>query len=451
MTIQTIPDYYVSIDEDLEVNVLGSVLAEPNRVHELLRVLPKANAFYVPKHQHLYAAIQSIYNSGQVVDIYAVTNYLRTHKLLDSLSLYELTEIAGRGVPGNFEEKCRILLELAIRRYLHTYGRKLANKSFDMAIDPLMVLGNVQDDLNQITAQLASSEEVGPEQYLAEVLADLEARKQGKAPGLTTGIPILDTRTGGFEPGNLVILAARPSVGKSAFLLHWLLHHLITLQQPAGLFTLEMKGREVMRRALAHRTGYSNFELQQGKNIDLNIVHQYVGELASLPLHVRDSSVQLPELLSTAREWNRRYGTTLLAVDYIQLVRDSRFSKAYDRVSEVSTSLKALAQDTGMVVVGLSQLSRECEKRVGWDKRPVLGDLRESGNLEQDANNVLMLFSPHRNGLHYDDGSATENTLEIHAPKLRNGKPTQTGAEPGNNGPLLVHYDAPTNRIEGCR
>lgn len=446
--IQEVPSHLVNVDEDLEVAVLGAVLAEPNLTYDLLRLLPKANAFYLPKHRYLHAAIAQLFADGQGVDIFSVTNYLRTHKLLGELSIYDLTEITGRGVPGNFEHKCRVLFQLALRRYLHTYGGKLARTCLDSSIDPLMMLSRVQQDLNQITAQLASTEEVGPEQFLAQVLSDLDLRQRGQVPGLTTGIPILDARTGGFERGNFVILAARPATGKSAFLLHWLMHHMLTLNQAAGLFTLEMKGAEVMRRALAHQTGYSNFELQQGRNIDMQRVHQYIGTLTNMPLFVRDGSVQLPDLLATAREWHRRHGTSLLAVDYIQLVRDSRYSKAYDRVTEVSNSLKSLAQDTGMVVVGLSQLSRDCEKRISWDRRPKPDDLRESGSLEQDANNILMLFSPHRNGLNYDDGSATESTLEIHALKLRNGKSTQAGADPGNNGPLIVTYDAPTNRID---
>jgi replicative DNA helicase len=448
MITQAAPNHLINVDEEGEACVLGAVLAEPNRVHEFLKLIPKANVFYKPMHQHIHAAIAWAYEAGLNVDIFAITTYLRTHKLLDEVPLYELTDIVSKGVPSNFEYKCRILFELALRRYLHTYGGKLARTCLDPSIDPLTMLSRVQQDLSQIADQLANSEEVGPEYFLAEVLSDLEARQRGQAPGLTTGIPILDARTGGFEKGNFVILAARPATGKSALLLHWLLHHTLTLQQAAGLFTLEMKGREIMRRALAHQTGFSNFQLQQGKGIDMGVVHQQISPLLNMPLHVRDSSIQLPDLLATAREWHRRHDTTLLAVDYIQLVRDSRYSKAYDRVSEVSTSLKSLAQDTGMVVVGLSQLSRECEKRTGWDRRPVLGDLRESGNLEQDANNVLMLFSPHRNGLNYTDGSVTENTLEIHAPKLRNGKPTQTGADPGTNGPLIVHYDAPTNRFQ---
>lgn len=451
MTASLIPNHLINVDEELEVAVLGAVLAEPNLAYDLLRLLPKANAFYSAKHQHIHASIADIFEAGLVVDIHAVVNYLRTKKLLDSVSMLDLVEIAGKGVPGNFEAKCRNLLQLAMSRYLHRYGSKLAASALDTSLDPLTLVSHVQEDLTLMMQQLASSDEVGPEHFLGEVLADLDARQCGQTPGLTTGVPVLDNRTGGFEKGNFVILAARPSVGKSAFLLHWLLHHTLTLQQPAGLFTIEMKGREIMRRALAHQSGFSNFQLQQGKGIDMQVVHQHVGKLTKLPLHVRDSSISLPELLAMGREWHRRHGITLLAVDYIQLVRDSRYSKAYDRVSEVSTSLKALAQDTGMVVVGLSQLSRECEKRAGWDKRPKTDDLRESGNLEQDANNILMLFSPYRNGLNYDDGSATENTLEIHALKLRNGKATLPGADSGTNGPLIVHYDQPTNRIIDSR
>ncbi|UFH54706.1 replicative DNA helicase [Spirosoma sp. KNUC1025] len=447
MITQLTSSHLTNVDEEGEACVLGSVIVENGLASTLLTILPKPSAFYLRKHQLIYEAIAWIYAEGLEVDIFTITNYLRSHKLLDEVSLFELTEIAGKGVPGNFEYKCRILFQLALRRYLHLYGSKLARTCLDTSVDPLLMLNRVQDDLSQIMGQLATQQETGPENYLAKVLSDLEARQQGRAPGLTTGIPLLDTRTGGFEKGNFVIIAARPATGKSAFLLHWLLHHLLELKQSAGLFTLEMKGHEIMRRALAHQTGFSNFQLQQGKSLDMNRIHQHVGTLAQMPLHLRDSSIQLPELLSTAREWHRRYGISLLAVDYIQLVRDSRYPKAYDRVSEVSTSLKSLAQDTGMVVVGLSQLSRECEKRPKWEKRPVLGDLRESGNLEQDANNVLMLFSPHRNSLNYEDGSATESTLEIHALKLRNGKPTQAGADPGDNGPLVVQYDAPTNRF----
>ena len=305
----------------------------------------------------------------------------------------------------------------------------------------------MQADLAQLIAQLSNQNEKGPGDYLREVLADLEERQQGIRHGLTTGIPILDNRTGGFQPGNFVILAARPSTGKSAFLVHWLLHHLLDLQQGAGLFTLEMTGKEVLSRKLAYQTGYSNFQLQRDDKLDLNYIHQKLGGLPTMPLHIWERSIQLPELLNTAREWHRKDGISLVAVDFIQLVRDSRYNKALDRVTEVSTNLKALAQDTGMVVVGLSQLSRECDKRSGWDRRPVLSDLRDSGSLEQDANNVLMLFSPHRNNLRYDDGSSNEHTLEIHALKLRNGKPTQPGPDPGDNGPLVVNYDAAVNRI----
>ena len=447
MTTSPLANHLINVDEDLEAAVLGAVLFEPRLADDLLRILPNATAFYFPKHQYLHAALASLQATGQGIDIYAVTHYLRSHKLLDALSLHELSQIAQRAIVGNFEAKCRILFQLALRRYLHTYGSKLARTCLDPSVDPLTLLGRVQDDLSQITAQLSTQQERGPAEYLQEVLDDLEARQRGLPPGLTTGIPILDARTGGFEPGNFVILAARPATGKSALLIHWLLHHTGTLGQGAGLFTLEMKGKEVMRRALAHRSGFSNFELQKGTGLDMTHIHQQVGGLAGLPLRIRDLSLPLPELLATAREWHRRDNISLLAVDYIQLVRDSRYAKAYDRVSEVSTSLKSLAQDTGMVVVGLSQLSRKCEDRAGWEKRPVLGDLRESGNLEQDANNVLMLFSPHRHNLRYDDGSSDERTLELHALKLRNGKPTQAGADPGDNGPLLVAYDAPTNRI----
>jgi replicative DNA helicase len=447
MLPQTAPNHLINVDEELERSILGSVLAEPAFLSDMLRLLPKANAFYLKKHQYLHTAIAALYSSGAEVDLLSVSHYLRTHKLLDQLSQYELMDIMQQGVPGNFEGKCRILFQLALRRYLHQYGGKLYKAALDPSIDPLTLISNVQDDLNQVIAQLMVGDERGPADYLREVLEDLDARQRGLPPGLTTGIPQLDSRTGGFEPGNLVILAARPATGKSAVLVHWILHHVLELQQGAGLFTLEMKGKEVMRRALAHQSGYSNFELQRGTDIDMTRIHQHVGSLAPIPLHIRDLSIRLPELLNTAREWHRRHGISLLAVDYIQLVRDSRYSKAYDRVSEVSNSLKSLAQDTGMVVVGLSQLSRECEKRTGWDRRPVMGDLRDSGNLEQDANNILMLFSPHRNNLHYDDNSSSERTLEIHALKLRNGKATQPGPDSGYNGPIVVDYDAPTNRV----
>lgn len=205
-----------------------------------------------------------------------------------------------------------------------------------------------------------------------------------------------------------------------------------------------------------HKRGLSDQSLSKSSNLSFRTdsesfanmanVQSYRAGLSRMPLHIRDLSIQLPGLLVTAREWHRRHGITLLAVDYLQLVRDSRNIKAYDRVSEVDTSLKSLAQDMGMMVVGLSQLSRECEKRLGWDKRPVLGNFLESGNLEQYANNVLMLFSPYRNGLNYNDKSATQATLEIHVSKLQNGKPTQTGINPSNDGALIV-YDSPINRF----
>lgn len=431
----------VNVDLDLEAAILGTVLATPVKAQDLLRYIPKAGVFYDPVHQQIFAAIAELYGQGLSADALAVSQWLRRHGHDGA----RLAAVVNQGGYFELAPKCLYLYELAIKRYLGQYGQRLLQASADPTTDALALLQRIDGDIDRIQEAIQSMQRPTVRDHLRAFLADLEqkALHEGPYSGLSTGIRILDEQTNGLKPGGFYVLGAGTSIGKTAVAGHLVKHQVLQLEIPVGLFTLEMQGKEILSRFVAAETGYSNYQLDRGKDLDHDRIQAAVSRLSQVPLYIWDKPIELLQLKYQAAEWKRRHNIKLLVIDYLQLVKNSLAKNRYDRVSDISTTCKELAQELDVAVLALGQLNRDHDRREGWKKRPKLSDLRESGQIEQDADGVIMLFRPHRYGLTYQDSSVivTEQTLEVHLPKWRNGMPT------AEHDPLLVFYDAPTNRV----
>lgn len=440
-TIEVLNNYLVNVDLRIEATVLGSAINQPQLVASLLKTIQKPSVFYDPFHQQAYQAIARLYEQGEVIDLVTIRNYLKKQGHDPVEAFTKLISLTENAYAVSIDHHCKILYELAVKRYMGQYGQRLVHAANDPTTDALQLLERLNGDVDGIMGSIAAMGERQVSDYLRDVFTELDAKKAGKRTGLTFGIDLLDQRTGGWEPGNYVILAGGTGQGKTGFCTHIIRHRCLELNSPVGLFSLEMSGSEVLKRLIASETNYSNSEINRGA-VDLALIHKQASSLAQMPLYVHDKPVQALDLQFKVREWVRRYGVKLVIIDYLQLIKDPRYKSAYERVSNLSMDLKALAQELGIVILALSQLSREYEKRKGWDMRPKLSDLRESGQLEQDANAVLMLFRPHKYGLEYEGGGVVnEHTLELHGLKFRSAKATE------RESPFLFDYDGATNKL----
>lgn len=442
MKPEFIPNHLINVDEALEATVLGSVLNQPRLAGDLLRYVRKRAVFYKPEHQHIYDATAALYTAGEPIDMKLVANWLKQQGQGERLGLIDLVELSTNAYLPSIDSHCLILFQLAIKRFLAQYGQRLARAAHDPTTDALALLARVNTDVDDILGNISSIGEKSTDDYLKQVFSDIEEKKAGRKKGVTFGIQELDERTGGFAPGNYVILAGGTGQGKTGLVVNLIRHQCLDEKNHVGLFSLEMTGAEVMARLLAAETDYSNSEINRAHGLQwTTLLHKSARLQGMNTLHIHDKPVQSLELQYKIREWVRRYGIKIVIIDYIQLVKDSRYKSAYDRLTNLSPDLKALAQELGIVIVAVSQLSRAFEKRDGIDKRPMASDLRESGQLEQDANAILMLFRPGKYDIQYEDNSVDEFTMELHGVKFRGAKPTE------RNNPWLVDYDGACNRI----
>jgi replicative DNA helicase len=435
-------------DIDLEAAVLGTVLSEGRLANDLLKILQSPTCFYQLSHQHIYKAIASVWERGEVVDMLSVrTEYLRLglgNEEDRSQIGSHLMDLSMRGnLYSSLLEKCMILLQLAIKRSLWRFGGWLTSQAADPTNDSLTLCEKVRQAGDTIMMQVMAIGETSANDFLRRSIERIDQQKQrGSAiAGLSTGLASFDRITAGLKPSNLIVLAARPAIGKSAVAMHIIRHNVVNCRVPVGLMSLEMSGEECMGRLIAAETGYSNSDLDRA-DVDMSLLHRRIGRLDNIPLYLEDNpSLTITELRLKAQEWKRRHDIQLLVVDYLQLVNVPGAKSEYEQVTQVGRKLKELAGELKIPVLALSQVSRECENRKEFEKRPQLSDLRSSGEIEQAANVVWFLFRPVYYGLNYPDGSANDQTLEIAQAKARNAPITE------RHSPLIVRYDRRINTL----
>lgn len=414
---------------EVEENVLGGCLTENEALEEAIAELGHdPSVFYKPAHRTIYEAILEINRRNGSIDIITIENYLRDNHLLapvgGSGTLQELTRRVSSA--ANMDYHCAILLEKWVKRQLILDANDIQKGGYDSTSDPFDLLDQAMTNVDKIADRLYRQKGSFASDMMKGVLEDIEWRREN--PGITgvpSGTPV-DKYTGGWQPGNLYIIAARPSIGKTAFI--------IKAGFNAALFAaeryrtnvfhsnLEMQNEDLIKRRLSMEAKVNSTKIRDGKVSDIEM--QRLVEAAG---HLYDGRVILDDTPGiNINEWRakyktavRRHGVGLGIVDYLQLMSGKSEGTREQEIASISRGLKAAAKETNTPIVALSQLSRECERREGAE--PFLSDLRESGSLEQDADGVIMLNRPEFFGHAKFKNRPTEGKGIVKIVKMRNG------------------------------
>jgi len=411
---------------EAEESVLGSMLLSRDAIAEVLELL-REDDFYRPAHRTVFNAILGLYSHGQAVDAVTVSEELRRGGQLADIggAPFLHTLLAGVPTAANAAYYARIVKEAGTLRRLIDVGTRIVQLGYETPQDTERAV----DIAESLVYQVAQGRVTDDYQSLREVLTStLEAIERlhddhREITGVPTGFPDLDRITSGLQPSNLIIVAARPAVGKSTLGLDIVRNASVKANVTSVIFSLEMSKSELVQRLMCAECSVDMQRLRTGRmdESDWTRLTRSLGRLADAPLFIDDSaSTTLMEIRAKCRRLKQRHGLGLVVVDYLQLMQASRkVDNRQQEVSEMSRGLKLLAKELAVPVIAISQLSRNPEARS--DKKPMLSDLRESGSLEQDADCVLFIY---RDEI-YDSESPRKGEADLILAKHRNG-PTDT-------------------------
>ena len=412
---------------DVEEAVLGAMMIEPNCVPDVLESLT-AGCFYKESHRRIFSAISALSKDHEPVDIYTVAEALKRDGSLEEIGgPYYLSLLSSKvGAAAHVDYHVKILLQKNIQRELITISAEMQRDSFDDSIPVDDLLNNAQQKLFELAERNMKRETLPVQDVLKDAVAEIEAN-QDRTDGLSgvpSGFTGIDKVTLGWQESDLVIIAARPSMGKTAFVLTMARNMAVDHHIPVAFFSLEMSSKQLVKRLLVSETGLSSEKIRGGKRLldyELVQLHERIKDLASAPLFIDDTpSISVYELRSKARRLVRNAGVKLIIIDYLQLMTGPPELRGMreQEVSNISRSLKAIAKELSIPVIALSQLSRDVEKR-GGNKIPQLSDLRESGAIEQDADIVMFIHRPDYYGT--EEEGAVPGQAQIIIAKHRNG------------------------------
>lgn len=413
----------------LEEAVLGAIMIERDAIGIVSDIL-RPESFYHASHRAIFEACLSLSAANSPIDILTVSDQLRKSGHLEAIGgSYTLTEITNRvASAANVEYHARIILQAAIKRRVIEISSNAISSAYDPAKDPFDLLADVEREFFGIT-NYSGKDGVTLAAAGAEVMRQLAAAIES-ADGLTgvnTGFSGLNKATGGLQNSDLIILAARPGMGKTALALNIALNAAKT-RTPVGVFSLEMPAVQLVQRLAAAETGIAGELIRTGRvsTDDMRRIDAAVQAFEGVPLHIDDSAgLPITALRAKARRMHKKHGIGLLIVDYLQLIgSDNKAGQNREQeVSAMSRGLKALAKELNIPVIAISQLSRAVEIR-GGSKRPVMSDLRDSGSIEQDADIVAFIYRPEYYGIEGDEqGKSLKGVAEIILAKHRNGSP----------------------------
>ncbi len=418
---------------DVEKSVLGAMLIDKEAVPKAFEILD-AESFYDPTHQKLYRSMLSLFEKGEPVDAVTVVEDLRSRGELDPMEDPSYISSLTMNVTSsaNIDYHARIVLERALMRNLIAASTAVASRAYSDTEDALDLLDEAESKIFQISERRLKKTFTPISRAMHETFAMLEEihGKHSGVTGVPSGFRSLDDMTGGFQNSDLIILAGRPSQGKTALALsiarNAALHH--SKKTSVAIFSLEMSEQQLIIRMLSAEARVNAHLLRTGKLPAENwkYLSRNVGRLADAKIFIDDSaSLSILELRAKARRLKAEHGIGLLIADYLQLIQGPKSAESREReIAMISRSLKALAKELNIPVIALSQLNRALESR--GDKRPVLADLRESGGLEQDADVVIFVHRPETYNIKeikdVDGGTVdAEGLAEIIIGKQRNG------------------------------
>jgi replicative DNA helicase len=415
---------------ELEEAVLGAMMIDKKGIDDVIDIL-SSDAFYDSKHQEVYAAIFELFQNSEPIDLLTVSNLLKKNGKLEFVGgdffLIRLTQKVASS--AHIEFHARIILQKFIQRRLISISSEIIENAYDESTDVFDLLDDAEGKLFEVTQGnlKKSSEDAGSlvKQALKKIQ---EIGNQEGMSGLATGFTKLDALTSGWQPSDLVIIAARPGMGKTAFVISMAKNMAIDFNHGVAVFSLEMSSVQLITRMISSETGLTSEKLRKG-NLEPHEWEQLnvkVKKLSDAPIFIDDTpSLSIFDLRAKARRLVSQHGVKIIVIDYLQLMTagGKAGGNREQEISMISRNLKALAKELAVPVIALSQLSRAVETR-GGSKRPLLSDLRESGAIEQDADIVSFIFRPEYYGMtEWDDDEHTpcEGQGEFIVAKHRNG------------------------------
>src|SRR3954468_1340982 len=420
--------------KDLEEAVLGAVMLEKGAFDAVVEIL-KPEAFYVDGHQRIYKAMQSLANKSQPIDMLTVVEELRFKEELDLVgSPYYVTKLTNAVVSSaNIEAHSRIVLQKFIQRELIRISGEIISDAYEDSTDVFDLLDQAESKIYEVTSTHLRNNYETIDSVLVKTIQRIEdlRHKNEDISGVPSGYVSLDRVTYGWQSTDLIILAARPSVGKTAFALNLArnaaLH--LTKPTPVAFFSLEMSAGQLVQRILSAESEIWLEKISRGKLEEHEMKQLYargIQKLSQAPLFIDDTpALNIFELRAKCRRLKNASNIGMIIIDYLQLMsgtNENRNGNREQEISKISRDLKGLAKELGIPIIALSQLSREVEKRKEGNKIPQLSDLRESGAIEQDADMVMFLYRPEYYDITTNEmGDSNRGETHVRIAKHRNG------------------------------
>ena len=418
---------------ELEQAVLGALMLERDAIIDVQEYV-KAETFYLEEHRTIFRAIQALSVEMKAIDLYTVTERLKSQRELQKVGgaayLAELTQKVASAAHIEFHAK--IIAQKYVQRELIRSATEIERRSYDDEVDVTELIGFAEQEIFRVSeGNVKRSVQVASD-ILRKALKQIEeaSKTAGEYNGVRSGFTDIDAVTLGWQPSDLIIIAARPSMGKTAFVLTMARNMCVELKTPVAFFSLEMSSVQLMNRLIVAETQLNSKDLRTGNLTPAQWTHleSQTVELGRSPLYIDDTpALSVYEFRSKARRLKTQHDIQLIIIDYLQLMTASTPETRGNReqeVSLISRTLKAIAKELNVPIIALSQLSRNVENR-GGSKRPQLSDLRESGAIEQDADVVAFIHRPEYYGLTTDENNMpTAGMAEIIIAKHRNGEVT---------------------------
>lgn len=415
---------------DLEEAVLGAIMLEQSAVNAVIDIL-KPQSFYKDSHQRIFSAIIHLFQKPEPIDILTVTHALRKSGELELVGgpLY-ISQLTNRvASTANIETHARIIAQKFIQRELIRISNEVIKDAYEETTDVFDLLDKAENNLFQVAEGNIRKNYDKMSSLIKSALDQIEVARKNTSgvSGIPTGFTGLDRVTGGWQRSDMIIVAARPGMGKTAFVLSMARNMAVDHQVPVAVFSLEMSSIQLVQRLLASETEIDAGKLRKGtlEDHEFHQLHQRISRISEAPIFIDDTpALSIFELRAKCRRLKAQHGIQMVIIDYLQLMTaggDSKIGNREQEISTISRSIKQIAKELDIPVIALSQLSRQVETRTG-DKRPMLSDLRESGAIEQDADIVAFIYRPEYYGFDTDEaGNSTAGMAEIVIAKHRNG------------------------------
>lgn len=417
---------------DLEEAVLGALMLEKEALTQVIDILKPEN-FYKETHQKIYKAILDLFDKSEPVDILTVTNQLRTVGELEFAGgPFYITELTTRvNSAANIEFHARIVAEMAIKRELISIATEIHKESYEDTTDVFELLDRTEQMLYQVSENNIRKNYADMRSLMGEALRELQAKKdhENHLTGVPSGFTELDRVTSGWQKSDLIILAARPGMGKTAFVVSAMRNAAVDFKMGVAIFSLEMSSVQLVNRLISAEAELDSEKIKKGnlEEYEWAQLHHKISKLTNAPIFIDDTpALTIRELRTKCRRLKTKNDIQMIIIDYLQLMSGDGNAKGgagnrEQEIASISRALKNLAKELSVPVIALSQLSRAVETR-GGDKRPQLSDLRESGSIEQDADMVVFLYRPEYYKIDEDEmGNSLKGVGEVIIAKHRNG------------------------------